>query len=122
MSSKKLGKIYADGRFYKKKHDGVSRYATEITVQLCKKYEVVAISNNKIIIPNELISEKNFKLLQFPLLNFIPGTIFISLFLPFFYIFSKCSFIGFCHTIPFFGFKNRLLVVHDILLTSIQKQ
>lgn len=106
--------IVVDGRFFKKKPDGVSRYSTEICKELVSKYKLIIISNKNIYLPGELRKHKNVIVREYLFFRLVPGTLFILFFVPFFLGLKNYTFVGFGHSIPVIWGK-KILVIHDLV-------
>jgi glycosyltransferase involved in cell wall biosynthesis len=110
-----MNKIVVDGRFFKKKPAGVTRYIVNILKNLNKDIKIEIISNNKIFIPAELKDRKEVEVIEYRIFSFLPGTIFNMFIVPFVCKLNKNEFYwGGCHSIPL-GMKNTILTVHDLV-------
>lgn len=110
-----MNKIVVDARFFTKKPAGVSRYITNILINLDEKIKIELISNRKIFLPYELEKRANLKVKEFNCFRFLPGTIFNMFIVPFLINLKKNEFYwGGCHSVPI-GINNTILTVHDLI-------
>lgn len=114
--------LFIDARVLCDKYQtGVARYSLSIIKELMQAdINITLVSNKKILhLPDR--NDGCYLVKEFKYLRWLPGTLFVTLFLPFFLITKKNPvFWGCNHTVPIFGAKT-IVTIHDMVAYDLPK-